>query len=150
MQPLKTILLNIHIFASITWVGSVFMGTFVDWPAAKASVKPGEFPFKFIIGQGHRVFVFVYIGIFFVWTSGIGLTLIHAPFTGKELVLLGIKIAALTIMTGFTLYGTFGTWRKLQVATHAEAFNHYKYYMYRAMGTFTLGSLAAVMGGWLL
>ena len=51
----KILLLN-HLIASIVWVGSVFMGAFIDWPSAKKSVPRGQFPFKFIVGQGRRVF----------------------------------------------------------------------------------------------
>lgn len=145
----RVILLNIHLFATIVWVGSVFMGTFVDWPAARKAVKEGEFPFKFIVGQGNKVFLFVYTGIFFLWTSGIGLLILRPPQTGKEMVMLSIKGFSLFMMTAFTLYGTFSTWRKLQVSTHTEAFHHYKFYMYRAMGTFLLGSLASLVGLWL-
>lgn len=143
------ILLNVHLFASIIWVGSVFMGTFIDWPAAKESVQGGEFPFRFIVGQGRRVFLSVYTGIFFVWTSGISLLLIHPPLSDKAFAIAIIKILALLSMTGFTLYGTFSTWRKLQVATHSEAYELYKYYMYRAIGTFSFGILASLLGLWL-
>jgi len=146
---LKVIFLNIHLFATIVWVGSVFMGTFVDWPAAKKTVSNGEFPFKFIVGQGSRVFLYVYIGIFFLWSSGIGLVVLHPPQTRREIVMISIKALALIIMTGFTMYGTFSTWRKLQVATHHEAYHHYKFYMRRAVGTFLCGSLASLIGLWI-
>lgn len=146
---LKVVFVNIHLFASIVWVGSVFMGTFVDWPAAQLSVKKGEFPFGFIINQGRKVFLYVYIGIFFLWTSGIGLVMLHPPFSNKEIIMLTIKVISLVMMTAFTMYGTFSTWRKLQVATNAEAFQYYKFYMYRAMGTFFCGSLASILGRWL-
>lgn len=146
---LKVILLNIHLFATIVWVGSVYMGTFIDWPAAKASVKKGEFPFLFIVGQGRRVFYSVYTGIFFLWTSGLGLIALHPPQTGQELMMVLIKTGCLFLMTAFTVYGTFSTWRKLQVATHSEAYGHYKMYMYRAVGTFLMGVMASLIGLWL-
>jgi uncharacterized membrane protein len=145
----KIILTNIHLFASIVWVGAVFMGTFIDWPAARESVKKGEFPFKFIIGQGRRVFIYVYVGIFFLWTSGIGLLVIHPPQSLQEIMMVAIKVISLIFMTAFTMYGTFSTWKKLQVATHTEAYVHYKFYMYRAMGTFSFGILSSIIGHWL-
>jgi uncharacterized membrane protein len=145
----KIVLLNIHLFASIIWVGSVYMGAFIDWPAAKKSVKPGQFPFEFIVGQGSKVFVSVYTGIFFLWTSGIGLLMIHPPQAPREILIASIKGVCLFLMTAFTMYGTFSTWRKLQVATHQEAFALYKYYMYRAYGTFSFGMIASILGLWL-
>jgi len=145
---LEKILLNAHLIASLTWVGAVFMGTFIDWPAAKETVKEGEFPFRFIVGQGRRVFYSVYFGIILLWTTGIGLVLVHPPQDTRAMWLLAIKVFALFLMTSFTLWGTFFTWPKLQVATHAEAFEHYKYYMYRAQGTFACGLIGSVVGLW--
>lgn len=146
---LKIILINIHVIASIVWVGSVFMGTFIDWPAAKASVKPGKFPFQFIIGQGRRVFYSVYFGILILWVSGIALLIVAPPQETLKVILAIIKIVCLLFMTGFTLYGTLRTWPKMQLATHEEAFHHYKYYMYRAVGTFSFGIIASLAGLWI-
>lgn len=138
-----------HVIAGIIWVGAVFMGTFIDWPSARASVSKGRFPFKFIVGQGNRVFYSVYSGIIILWISGIGLVLVDPPSGTFELVMVIIKIACLFFMTAFTLYGTLSTWPKLQLATHEEAYKHYKYYMYRAVGTFSLGIVASLAGLWL-
>ncbi|WP_340200596.1 hypothetical protein [Ascidiimonas sp. W6] len=145
----KIVLINMHVIAAIVWVGSVFMGTFIDWPAARASVKKGTFPFQFIIGQGRRVFYSVYTGIGILWFSGIGLVIISPPTDTFKTVLIVIKIVSLLFMTGFTLYGTFFTWPKMQLATHEEAFRHYKFYMYRAVGTFSFGIIASLAGLWL-
>ena len=146
---LKIILINRHVIASIVWVGSVFMGTFIDWPAAKASKREGVFPFEFIVGQGSRVFYSVYTGIALLWISGIGLIVAAPPEGVLDIAMITIKVTCLSLMTGFTLYGTLSTWPKLQLATHEEAFTHYKYYMYRAVGTFTFGIIASVAGLWL-
>jgi uncharacterized membrane protein len=145
---IKVVLLNVHLIATIVWIGAVFMGTFIDWPSAKQSVKENEFPFRFIVGQGSRVFYSVYTGIFLIWTSGIGLVITHPPQTPREIMMLAGKTMALLFMTGFTMYGTFSTWPKLQVATHKEAHRLYENYMRRAMATFTFGLIAAVLGLW--
>lgn len=134
--------------STIVWVGAVFMGTFIDWPSAKESVKEKEFPFRFIVGQGSRVFYSVYSGIFLMWFSGIGLVILHPPSGFREIMMLFGKTVALSVMTGFTLYGTFSTWPKIQVATHREAHKLYQNYMYRAMATFTSGIIGAVLGLW--
>lgn len=146
---LRVVLINMHVIAAIVWVGAVFMGTFIDWPAAKESVEKGKFPFKFIIGQGRRVFYSVYTGIIILWGSGIGLVIINPPTDTFKTVLVIIKIVSLFFMTVFTLYGTFATWPKMQLATDEEAYRHYKFYMYRAMGTFTFGIIASIAGLWL-
>lgn len=141
----KIFLVN-HLIAAIVWVGAVYMGAFIDWPAAKASVPKRNFPFRFIVGQGTKVFYSVYFGIFLLWTSSIGLictTTFHARW---QLAILGVKLLCLLIMTLFTLYGTFFTWRKLQLSTHEEAFATYKYYMLRAYTTFSCGIAASVLG----
>lgn len=146
---LYNILLTFHLCASIVWVGSVFMGTFIDWPASRESVKKGHFPLQFIIGQAKRVFYSVYAGIVLLWVSGIGLMLLNPPQTSQETVMTGMKIFALFIMTSFTLYGTISTWPKMQFATHKEAYGMYKFYMYRATVTFIMGIIASVIGLWL-
>ena len=146
---LRVILINMHVIAAIVWVGAVFMGTFIDWPAAKESVEGSKFPHKFIIGQGRRVFYSVYTGIIILWISGIGLVIVNPPADTFTIVMLLIKTVSLLFMTGFTLYGTFYTWPKMQLSTHQEAFRHYKFYMYRAMGTFTFGIVASLAGLWL-
>lgn len=141
----KIFLVN-HMIASIVWVGAVYMGAFIDWPAAKKTVPDGKFPFKFIVNQGKGVFFGVYFGIILLWVSGIGLT-ITTPITSRaQMILIGFKMFCLLVMTLFTMYGTFFSWRKLQLATHEEAFAIYKYYMIRAYTTFTCGIAASVMG----
>jgi len=145
---IERILLSIHLIAGMVWVGSVFMGTFIDWPSARQSVKTGNFPFRFIIGQGRRVFYSVYFGIIVLWISGTALVVVHPPELPFQYSLLIVKAIALFLMTAFTLYGTFFTWPKMQLATHKEAFALYKYYMYRAVGTFSCGILAALCTVW--
>lgn len=135
-----------HIIASVVWIGAVYMGAFIDWPAAKKTVPPGKFPFKFIINQGKGVFWGVYIGIVILWVSGIGLTLTTPITSTGQAILIGFKMLCLLIMTLFTMYGTFFTWKKLQLATHEEAFALYKYYMIRAYTTFSCGIAASVLG----
>jgi len=144
----EKILLSAHLVAGIVWVGSVFMGTFIDWPTAKSIVKKGNFPFDFIVGQGRRVFYSVYFGICMLWSTGLALFFVHPPANSTEIGILLLKTVCLFLMTAFTLYGTFFTWPKIQFATHEEAFNHYKFYMYRAIGTFTSGIIGSILTLW--
>jgi uncharacterized membrane protein len=143
---LVTILKYMHLIAGIVWVGSVFMGAFIDWPSAKKSMPKGKFPFKFIIGQGTGVFYSVYMGIFFLWISGVGLIYFNPLETLLQKLLIGLKIFCLLIMTLFTLYGTFFTWPKLQLSNDEESFILYKNYIRRAMITFVCGILASILG----
>ncbi|MEN5231543.1 hypothetical protein [Sphingobacterium faecium] len=142
----KKILLSIHVVASILWVGAVYMGAVVDWPAAKNSVPKTKFPFKFIIGQGTRVFYSVYTGIILLWFSGIGLTVITLPVTERDIVILCLKLFCLLTMTVLTLYGTFFTWPKLQTSLDQEANKKYKNYIFRAYITLISGIIAAILG----
>jgi uncharacterized membrane protein len=146
MQLARHILLNIHLVAAVTWVGAVFMGAFIDWPVARQSVPKGEFPFRFIVGQGNRVFYPVYTGMVLIWISGIGLTLLNPPQTVLALTMVLVKVFALLVMTGFTLYGSLSSWPKLQMATHKEALKSHRYYIYRAMTTYVMGILGSVLG----
>ncbi len=143
------IILTIHLIACIVWVGSVFMGTFVDWPAARASRPNGKFPFNFIVGQGATVFKFVYGGIVILLVSGFALVYLKPPQTDWQYTLLYIKMIALAIMAGMTLHGTFDTWPKLQFSTDEEAFGHYRFYMNKAKVTFISGLIAAILGLWM-
>ncbi len=144
----EKIILSIHLVAGIVWVGSVFMGTFIDWPTAKETVDRGQFPFRFIVGQGKRVFYSVYFGIIQLWGSGIALFIVHPPETSAQSIMLAGKVMCLFFMTAFTLYGSFVTWPKMQLATHQEAFQYYKHYKNRAIGTFTFGILGALLTLW--
>ena len=139
-----------HLIAGIVWVGSVFMGAFIDWPSAKKSMPKGNFPFKFIIGQGTGVFYSVYLGIFFLWISGIGLIFLNPVETTFKKIIIVFKICCLIVMTLFTMYGTFYTWPKLQLSNDEEAFKLYKSYIMRAMITFISGLIASVLGKTLL
>lgn len=141
--------LSMHLIASLVWVGSVFMGTFIDWAAARKTVAEGKFPFRFIIGQGTRVFYSVYFGIILLWTSGTALVILSPPQSQRDVAMLAFKIVALLIMTANTLHGTFSTWPKLQLATHKEAFRHYRFYLTKAKITFLCGLLASVVGLWM-
>jgi uncharacterized membrane protein len=140
------ILKNIHLVATIIWVGAVYMGAFIDWPSAKESMAKGKFPFKFIVGQGTKVFYSVYTGIFLLWFSGIGLLIIKPIESKVQILMVVVKIFCLLIMTLFTLYGTLSTWPKLQLATNQEAFRIYKYYIIRAIITFSCGIIGSLIG----
>ena len=148
MSLIEKILLSIHLVAGVVWVGAVFMGAFIDWPAAKESVDDTKFPFRFMIGQGRRVFYSVYFGILQLWISGIGLYIVNPPQNNLEIMLLTGKTICLLLMTAFTMYGTLVTWPKIQLATHKEAFKLHKYYNYRAYGTFVFGISAALLTLW--
>ncbi len=145
---IEKIILSIHLVAGIVWIGSVFMGTFIDWPTAKESVGKGKFPFRFIVGQGRRVFYSVYFGIIQLWGSGIALYIVLPPKDKTEMILLISRVICLSFMTLFTLYGTFFTWPKMQLATNKEAFHYYRYYKNRAIGTFSFGIIGAVLTLW--
>ena len=143
---LVRILKNIHLVATIIWVGAVYMGAFIDWPSARESMAKGKFPFKFIVGQGTKVFYSVYTGIFLLWFSGISLLIIKPIESKTQILMVAVKVFCLLIMTLFTLYGTVFTWPKLQLATNEEAFRIYKYYIIRAICTFVCGIIASLIG----
>jgi uncharacterized membrane protein len=141
------ILLIMHVLPTIVWVGSVYMGTFIDWPVAQNIVNKNTFPFRFIVGQGTRVYYSVYFGIILVWLSSVGLIIYSSiDWNLQRTIMIIGKIICLILMTGFTLYGTFYTWPKLQLATAEEAKTLYKRYMKRATGTFILGIIATIIG----
>ena len=148
MALAEKILLSIHLVAGVVWGGSVFMGAFIDWPAAKESVEENKFPFKFVIGQGRRVFYSVYFGIFQLWGSGIGLFIVNPPQNKLENILFFLRVMCLFFMTSFTLYGTFVTWPKIQLSTNREAFRLHRFYNYRAYGTFVFAISASLLTLW--
>lgn len=138
-----------HVIASAVWIGAVFMGAFIDWPAAQNASGKDKFPFDFIVGQGTRVFPAVYLGIVLTVVSSVGLTLRSPPQTQAAWALLVLKGAALSFMIGSTLYGTLVSWPKLQFATHGEAFHLYRNYIRRAYIVFFCG-LAGIVAGLIL
>jgi uncharacterized membrane protein len=143
---LLPVLSAIHAVAASVWVGAVFMGSIIDWPAARTTVEAGHFPFGFIVGQGNRVFLYVYSGMAIVLVSGIALILLHPPQTTSAIVLTCIKSAALLVMIANTLYGSLRTWPKLQFASHQEAQVLYRGYMIRAYITFSAGIVGIALG----
>ncbi|MCK6546372.1 hypothetical protein L6R52_11030 [Myxococcota bacterium] len=136
----------LHVVATVTWVGAVFMGSFVDWPVLVGATRGGRFPFDFIVGQGRRVFPAVYVGVTSMIVSSIGLVWLKPPRDALDVALLIPKGLALAFMVGSTLYGTFVTWPKLQFATDAEAFGIYRWYNLRANVVFVVGIVATVCG----
>lgn len=146
MDRVPDILMMIHILSAILWIGAVFMGSVIDWPAIRSQFNDGKFPFRFIVGQGSRVFPWVYVGILSQIVSGIGLVFYYPPATGAESAVLALKTACLVTMTGLTMYGTFSTWPKLQVSTDGEAFVRYRFYILRAYVTCSAGMVGAAAG----
>jgi hypothetical protein len=144
--PIYHPLMIFHLTSAIVWIGAVFMGTFVDWPVIRRAATNGRFPFDFIVGQGVRVAPAVYVGIISQLVSATGLVLLRPPQTVQQMVMLTVKAICLAFMTGSTLYGTFATWRKIQFATHQEAYALYETYMLRASITFLCGIAASVIG----
>jgi len=143
---LVAFLAAVHAVAASVWVGAVFMGAIIDWPAARASVEPQHFPFGFIVGQGHRVFTYVYSGIALVFVSGAALLWLKPPESPAALALVALKGFALLVMTANTLYGSLRTWPTLQFASHREAQGLYRGYMLRAYITFGAGVLGIALG----
>jgi uncharacterized membrane protein len=146
MEIAHRILLMAHVLSATLWIGAVFMGAIVDWPAARLGMKAGKFPFAFIVGQGSRVFPYVYFGIITQLVTSIGLYFIHPAQEGQALGIVIVKSLCLALMTAFTLYGTFSTWPKLQLATDGEAFRAYRNYIRRAYATCTAGLVATCLG----
>lgn len=146
LQVLHRMLVASHIISSAIWYGAVFMGSVVDWPSARASVDEGRFPFDFIVGQGSRVFPWVYFGMVMVLLSGAGLVWFHPPATARDGALLALKGLALLWMVGSTVYGTLVSWPKLQFATHAEALGYYTRYIRRAYVTCACGVFGTILG----
>ncbi|UFP96323.1 hypothetical protein [Gloeobacter morelensis] len=146
VEPLIGFFAATHAVAAAVWVGAVFMGSVIDWPVARATVEPHQFPFRFIVGQGHRVFVWVYAGIAILLVSGAALLWLAPPRTPFENTLAALKILALAVMVGNTLYGSLRTWPNLQFATAEEAKFLYRGYMIRAYITCSSGIFAIVLG----
>lgn len=139
-------LLISHVIAATLWVGGVFMASVIDWPSARKSTPPGVFPFRFVVAHGQRILPAVYSAIVILMVSSVGLVWVSPPTTTTQVVMLGIKAAALVIMTGFTLYGTLVAWPRLQLATHREAFDIYGAYITRAHITLSCGLVGTVVG----
>ena len=139
------VLLIVHVVTSTMWVGGVFMASLIDWPAMKSTLDGKKFPFSFVVSHGRQTFFWVYFAFFGLLVSGVGMIL-SRPLADEQLVFLVPKIIALAIMGGFTLYGTFITWPKLQLAVDKDAFSIYQVYIYRAQIIFVLGLVSIVMG----
>jgi hypothetical protein len=139
-------LMIFHLTSAIIWVGAVFMGAFIDWPVARRAARDGKFPFDFIVGQGVRVAPMVYFGMVSQVVSGVGLLILLPPQSPQQVVFVIVKGLCLAFMVGSTVYGTLGTWRKIQFATDREAFELYDIYILRASITFTCGLAASVIG----
>lgn len=136
----------LHVVATVTWVGAVFMGSFIDWPILTRAARDGRFPFDFIVGQGRRVFGAVYVGVVSMVVSSAGLLWLRPPRDALDVGLLVPKALALTFMVGSTIYGSLVTWPKLQFSTDAEAFAIYRWYNLRANVVFVVGIIATVSG----
>ncbi len=139
------LMLIVHVVTSTMWVGGVFMAAFIDWPTAKSTIKDGKFPFEFVLSHGKKIFFWVYFAMAGLTLSGVSL-LLSRPVADDQMIYVMAKFAALILMAGFTLYGTFITWPKLQVAINRDAQHIYQVYIYRAHATFFFGILAIIMG----
>jgi uncharacterized membrane protein len=143
---LKNILLVAHVVSSAIWIGAVFMGSVIDWPAARDSIGQNTFPLSFVVEQGKRVFFWVYLGISIVLMSGVVLTYMNPPQNMREIMFIITKFILLSIMTGNTIYGTLVTWPSIQFATFDEARILWSWYMKRAYITLACGVLNFAMG----
>ncbi|HHO53932.1 MAG TPA: hypothetical protein ENK18_24450 [Deltaproteobacteria bacterium] len=143
----ETVLRIAHVVSASMWVGAVFMASMIDWPVIER-INP-SFPFELIVGQGRRVFPAVYLAIFLIGATGVGLIWLSPPLEGSALAALALKGAAFAVMAGITLYGTLVSWPKLQLATAAEAKLLYGAYIRRAYVVFGCGVLGLAVGIWL-
>ena len=146
MPIFTNVLIVSHVISTAIWVGAVFMGSVIDPPAAQKSMGRQGFPVSFFVEQGIRVFPYVYFGIVVVFISGIGLIILYPPQNGIEIFFLSLKLLALAIMTGNTLYGTLRTWPKIQFATPDEAEQLWAGYKIRAFITLGCGIAAMFFG----
>ena len=147
MGMLTNILVAVHVVNSALWVGAVFMGSVIDPPALKNSADgQPSFLVNFIVGQGARVFPWVYTAMSLILLTGIILTWLYPPQTIFELILVIAKFITLGVMAGNTLYGTLITWPKIQFATMEEVPVLWKLYLIRAYITLACGIAAFIMG----
>jgi hypothetical protein len=143
---LTNILLAAHIVSAAMWVGAVFMGAFVDPPALRTSADSPWFLVNFIVAQGVRIFVWVYLAMGTILVTGVLLVWLHPPQTTFQVVVLAVKGVALAVMAGNTLYGTLVTWPKIQFANTDEVPILWRPYLIRAYITFGCGVLGFILG----
>ena len=148
MSVFEKILLTMQLIAAITWIGSVYMGAFIDWPVAKKIFNNNKFPYIFIVGQGRRVFWSVYFGIFILMITQGLLIWYFPPDSNKKIFFLIVKLCCLTFMISSTIYGSMNSWKKLQLSTNEEAWKMYDIYILRAKITFICGLLGSISTLW--
>lgn len=146
MEIIITVLTAVHVVSAALWVGAVFMGSVIDPPAIRNSSDEPWPLVNFIVGQGMRVFPWVYTSMTVIFVTGAALVWLHPPQDAREVTLLVVKFLALAVMAGNTLYGSLVTWPKIQFATPAEVRELWKPYLVRAYVTMGAGILALILG----
>lgn len=148
MTILTNVLLAAHIVSAAMWVGAVFMGALIDPPALRASADSPWFLVNFIVAQGVRIFVWVYLAMATIFVTGVLLVWLHPPQSTFQVAVLTLKGVALAVMAGNTIYGSLVTWPKIQFASAEEALVLWRPYLIRAYITFGCGVLGFILGVW--
>lgn len=146
MEIVTNILISIHTVSAAMWVGSVFMGAFIDPPALRQSATSPEFLVNFIVAQAIQIFRWVYLSMSTILVTGLLLIWLHPPQTTFQITLLTLKGVALAVMAGNTIYGSIVTWPQIQFADPDEVPALWKPYKIRAYITFGCGVLGFILG----
>lgn len=142
----RNMVLCLHLITSTLWIGGLFMDIFIVWPCAKVVSGEKTVPLDFLCIQGKMTAPWLYLGIAGLCGSGALLLWLTPPAAGGYVwTLVGIKAAALAVMTGNVVYGTVVAWPALMFAPMEEAPQLWRRHVLRACVTFGCGLIALVV-----
>lgn len=141
MIKLYDLLVLIHVFAIISWLGAMYFNLTLIFPMYKS--HQGTTYAELMQEQGTRAAPLLYALIILTVVSGIWL----ANIAGQQLVsywMLG-KLGCLLLMVACHLYGSFVLWPRVFLALPQERDNLFYIYKLSMLVSATAGSIAVVL-----
>jgi len=142
MMTPKNLLVLVHVFAMLSWLGAMYFNLTLLFPMYRS--RPGKGYADLMQEQGSRAAPLLYLLIFATGLSGMALLAIdHTPLNSVWAI---SKIACWGLMLACHLYGSFSIWPRVFLALNEEKNQLFFTYKMSMFTSATAGTVAVLLG----
>ena len=142
MISLKDVLVLVHVFSMLSWLGAMYFNLTLLFPMYKSRPRNGYA--ELMQEQGTRAAPLLYLLIFLTASSGLAIVLPGGIPLGAPWIM--GKIGCWLVMLGCHLYGSFSIWPRVFLALDGERQNLFFTYKLTMLVSAAAGTIAVVLG----
>lgn len=140
---MNELILLVHVFVIVSWLGAMFFNLVLIFPAYKAVSSGIEQEVQLYKVQGTRAAPWLYCFMVLTLISGVYLSFFSA--TALPLTVVYIKLFLLSMMVLCHLFGSYFVWPRIMFALGEEARGWLNWYQMSMLASASLGSVAIIV-----